>query len=250
MRYIWDQRSEYLDQLPGVPGLRGLIHYLSKNLRLWDMVSTGRCDSIVVNSSFVGSRVRKYYGRSSTVIHPPIANDFFVPPPSTCEQHDYWLAAGAMVSYKRFDLAIAACERLGQPLIIAGSGPEEKKLRKLAGPHTKFHISPDQGQMRSLLQGARGLLFPGVEDFGMIAIEAMACGTPVLALQAGGALDYIKPGLTGAFFAEARVDSLMEAMQRFRPETYAAKQLAGFAANFSKKNFQDHIKTAIDEMFR
>ncbi len=250
MRYIWDQRQEYLQQLPRIPGLSGLIHLLSKNLRLWDVVSTGRCDSLVVNSSFVGKRVEKYYGRKSKVIHPPIDNDFFVPRSAAAakEREGYWLAAGAFVAYKRFDLAIGACEQLKQPLIVAGSGPEEKKLRRLAGPYTKFRIKPEQGELRSLLQGARGLLFPGLEDFGMIAIEAMACGTPVLALQAGGALDYIKPGVTGDFFAAPRLEALSAALQSFRAESFDSEQLVAFAGGFSKRNFQAQMQAAIEQL--
>lgn len=248
MRYIWDQRDEYLKKLTSIPGARSLVHYLSKGLRQWDTVSTHRIDSLVVNSSFVGSRVKKYYGRNSTVIHPPIDCDFFQAPSTPTSQGDYWLAAGAWVSYKRFDLAIAACEALKQPLVIAGSGPEEKNLKKLAGPYTKFQHSPSQTQLRTLLQGARGLLFPGVEDFGMIAIEAMACATPVLALKAGGALDFIKPGSTGEFFDEAQVDTLIAAMQRFDRRNFPREELVGFSRGFSKEAFQTKAQAAIAAM--
>jgi glycosyltransferase involved in cell wall biosynthesis len=248
MRYIWDQRLEYFQQLAKFPGALALINYFSKNLRLWDVVSTGRCDRLLVNSHFVGSRVRKYYGRSSSVVHPPIELEAFYPPAAAPRADSYWLAAGALVPYKRVDLAIAACEALGQPLVIAGSGSEEKKLRKLAGKYTKFHIAPGTDELRELLQGARALLFPGVEDFGMLAIEAMACGTPVVALAAGGALDFIKPGRTGEFFPEATSEALQEVMQGFSRERYSCEELVAFSQQFSKQIFQRNIKEEIAQL--
>jgi glycosyltransferase involved in cell wall biosynthesis len=251
MRYIWDQRLEYFQQLAKFPGALALINYFSKNLRLWDVVSTGRCDRLVVNSSFVGARVKKYYGRTSTVVHPPIDLAYFHPAPAQQGERSpaYWLAAGALVPYKRFDLAIAACEALQQPLIIAGSGPEEKKLRKLAGKYTTFYHAPDHATLRGLLQGAKALLFPGVEDFGMLAIEAMACGTPVLALQAGGALDFIKPGLSGEFFAEASSESLGAALRSFKRDNFSTEKLVAFSQQFSKEIFQRKIKAEIASLF-
>jgi glycosyltransferase involved in cell wall biosynthesis len=247
MRYIWDQRGEYLESLKWVPGARSLISMISANLRLWDIVSSSRVDRFVANSQFVGQRVKRYYNRESTVIPPPIELERFSWDPNA-KSSEYFLAAGAMVAYKRFDLAIRACEALGKRLIIAGSGPMEKQLRAMAGRHTEFVISPDNATMVKLLQGASALLFPGIEDFGMIAVEAMACGTPVISLRGGGALDYVTEGRTGLYFDEPREESLIPVLERFQAKNFSPANLTEMAAGFSREAFLRKIKREISTM--
>src|SRR5690606_4428719 len=135
--------------------------------------------------------------------------DKFEPTPSG--KGEYFLAAGAFVPYKRFDLAIKACQNIGKPLVIAGSGAMESNLRNTATKMVRFEIAPDNHRWKELLQGAQALIFPGVEDFGMIPIESMASGTPVIAYRRGGALDYLRPGVNGEFFDEQTDTSLTEA---------------------------------------
>lgn len=247
MRYIWDQRSHYLDQLPSIPGLRAAMAFTSSRLREWDVSSSNRVDRYVANSSFVAARVRKYYRRPASVLAPPVELDRFLSPTPPAKE-DYFLAAGAFVPYKRFDLAIQAAEKTGTRLIVAGSGPDAPKLRKLTRKFASVVEAPDDHTWIQLMRGAKGLIFPGVEDFGIVAIEALASGTPLLALEAGGALDFVRPGETGAFFAEESVDCLSEALANFRPHDYDHRRLTSFASTFGPAAFVDRFKQEIQQM--
>jgi glycosyltransferase involved in cell wall biosynthesis len=246
MRYVWDQRAEYFHGLKILPGAALAIHLASKALRQWDVVSSQRVDRFVANSTFVAQRVRRYYGHTASVIHPPIDLERFCPLEPGQEKQDYFLAAGAFVSYKRFDLAIEACEALGKKLIVAGSGPMEKSLRRLNGRYTKFEIAPSSSRWVELLQNAQALIFPGVEDFGMVPVEALACGTPIIAFEKGGALDYVVPKRTGLFFGEQHVDSLVKVLSTFDPLQFSAEDLSVFAQTFSADRFVKAMKDEIN----
>jgi glycosyltransferase involved in cell wall biosynthesis len=237
MRYIWDQRKFYLDALGKIPLARAFFQSVSHKLRQWDQVSSTRVDHFIVNSTFVKRRVEKYYGRSATVIHPPCEVRGLASSHVPSEERRYFLAAGALVAYKRFDLAIAACEEAGVELVVAGSGPEEKRLKQLAGKNTRFMISPDKETWERLIKGAKALLFPGIEDFGIVAIEAIAAGTPVIAYKDGGALDFVQPGKTGTFFEEESAQSLGAAIQQFNHANFDMEAMKDFALQFSKDKF-------------
>ena len=244
MRYVWDQRDEYLATLRRIPIVNLGVDFLSTFLRVWDTVSSTRVDAFIANSHFIRQRIRKYYGRDSVVIHPPIDTDKFRPKRHEPKK-DYFLAAGALVGYKRFDLAVQACERLGCKLIVAGDGPELKRLKSIAGKHTEFLTGVSDPEWIELLRGARGLLFPGVEDFGMIAVEAMAAGTPVVAYKAGGALDFILDGKTGVFFEESSVESLSEAIERAKSVAWNSDFLSGHADQFNKDSFLRNFRNQL-----
>ncbi len=247
MRYIWDQKSEYLGKLLRFWPLAIIIESLLKNLRLWDVTSSTRVDKFVVNSNFVGARVRRFYGRSFEVIAPPVDLDFYQVKASK-EPGQYLIAVGAFVPYKRFDLVIQACERLNQKLIIVGNGPLLEKLQALAKGNTTFVIDPPKERLRELLSGAKAMLFPQVEDFGIVAIEALSCGTPLIALSQGGALDYVEDGVNGVFFAEQNVESLTAALQRFNSQTFDRQVVSQSAAKFSKKAFMEKFANQITQM--
>jgi glycosyltransferase involved in cell wall biosynthesis len=153
---------------------------------------------------------------------------------------DYWLVAGALVPYKRVDLAIRACEALGQKLIVAGQGPSLVELQNIAGKNIEFRTNVDNDEWRKLLMNAKGLLFPGIEDFGMTPVEAMALGTPVLAFKRGGALDYIKPGINGDFFNEQTVSSLVQRMQMFESQSWSQEHISHSVSVFDTRQFK-HI---------
>lgn len=241
MRYIWDQREHYLSTLP-LPGLtRPLYHLLSTRLRLWDTVSAQRVDTFIANSHFVAQRVKKFYGRSATVIAPPVPQQRFAKVQALPKQ-DFFLVLGAFVPYKRLDLAIQACEAQQVPLVVAGSGPEESRLRRLAGKNTKFVINPSDLEAEKLLATARGFLFPGVEDFGMTAVESLACGTPVIAFDQGGARDIVEDGVTGIFFSEQTPESLGAAIQRLNRHPLTPATLRQKAEQFSEENFLTQIR--------
>ncbi|HYX32089.1 MAG TPA: glycosyltransferase [Oligoflexus sp.] len=248
MRYIWDQRRYYLTPHRPLSWVEMIKHILLSKLRVWDVASNHRVDRFVANSSFVRSRVKRYYGRDAQVVHPPVAIERFKP--QNPKKGGYFLAAGAFVNYKRFDLAIAACEALGKKLIVAGSGPDEKQLRRLAGKMTEFRVKPSADEWVALFQNADALLFPGVEDFGITAIEALAAGTPVIALKAGGALDFIQEGKTGLFFQEATVESLRQTLENFQSQAFHRDYLTTFAATFSRDNFQRRMRQEIDAIVK
>jgi len=245
MRYAWDQKREYFGRWLDRPVVGWLIEKVLTRLRRWDVASAERVDVFVANSQFVAGRVKAYYGREAVVIHPPIDLKGF---PQKTQTGNYLLVAGALVPYKRFDLAIKAAEALGVRLIVAGAGPEEAKLRSLAGPWTEFRIAPDQAEWVSLLQNARALLFPGIEDFGMIAIEAMSCGTPVIASKAGGALDFIVEGVTGVFFEPGNQSALESVIKAFDERRFSPKQISEYALGYSLNGFQVKMQDQIKKL--
>ncbi len=254
MRYIWDQRDEYTSRLPRLPLLKTMIHKLSSDLRQWDVISANRVDQFVANSRFVQQRVRRFYGRESVVVYPPVDVDRFQKQAQarmTRGSGSYYLVAGAAVSYKRFDLAVSACMKLGRKLIVAGDGPEWQSLRRLGGSHVEFVRRPDDATWESLMGGAKALLFPGVEDFGITGVEAMASGAPVSAQRAGGALDFIDEGRSGLFFDRPEVDDLTNAMKTFEEKfELNPVALADQARRFSTAAFQGAMKQNVDNLIQ
>lgn len=242
MRYIWDQRGEYFQKLEKIPGLNAVLYYMLSQLRTWDHVSSQRVDYFLSNSNFVKTRVEKYYRRESELIHPPVSVENFQNYSIVDEYEDYFIIAGAFVPYKRFDLAIEACKDLGKRLVVAGSGPLEAHLRGLAGPRTEFVISPSQELLATLMAKSQAFLFPGIEDFGILPVEALACGAPVLAYKEGGALDYIQEGLNGEFFESQSVDSLKKAILEFDRKNYDASAVVESSKRFSETEFLSKVE--------
>jgi glycosyltransferase involved in cell wall biosynthesis len=247
MRYIWDQRDEYLGFVRKIPVIGFVVDLISSRLRMWDVASSTRVDLFVANSTFVKHRIKKYYGRGALVIPPPVDIERFKLRGAK-QKKGYFLAAGAFVNYKRFDLAIAACEKLGRKLIVAGQGPDLGKLQKMAGSNTTVINAPDDETWTKLMQEADALLFPGVEDFGITAIEAMAAGTPVIARERGGAIDFIVDGKTGLFFEDASVESLCLAIKRFDSVVWNRVELEQHASKFSRESFISKMRVTLDEL--
>ncbi len=201
MRYAWDQEHAYFPHRQGpVARLRGLV---LTRLRTWDVASAARVDAFVANSRFVAARIERYYRRQATVIHPPVDTGFFTPGEGVGDGTEYALVVSALAPYKRVELALAACERLGMPLRVVGDGPELERLRPLAGPRTRFLGRVDGGELLALYRDAACLLQPGVEDFGISTVEALACGVPVVALGEGGVLDVVEDGVHGVLYPTA-----------------------------------------------
>jgi glycosyltransferase involved in cell wall biosynthesis len=178
------------------------------------------------------------------VVHPPIDVDYWTPDPNI-EREDFFLYAGRLVSYKRPDLAIAAAKESGSRLDIAGAGPEVNRLRAMAGPTVRFIESPSRDELRDLYRRARALVFPGIEDFGMTLVEAQACGTPVIARAAGGALESVVDGRTGHLYADASPSGLAAVMNGWQVSRFQTDEIRANALRFSKERFAEEISDVV-----
>lgn len=249
MRYIWDQRDHYLGRILKLPLVGALTHYLLTQLRVWDSTSSARVDVFVANSEFVKRRVKKYYRRDAEVIHPPVNLKEVRALAEVYDQKpkDYFIAAGALVPYKRFDLAIEAAKITGDRLIVAGAGPEQGKLQQLAAgsKNIEFRIGCERKDFLNLLANTKGMLFPGVEDFGITPIEALALGTPLLAFAKGGALDYLEEGVNGLGFCEQTPASLAETMSRSKKVSWQRDQIIGSTDRFCADLFNERFKAIL-----
>ena len=224
MRYIWDMYPRYLRAMPAITRL--LFGLTAHKMRLWDYASAGRVDAFITNSKFVASRVRKFYGRNATVIYPPVQVQSAVQSTASASpgEKDFYLAVGRLVDYKRFDLAIAACTRLGRSLKIIGTGPELKNLKRIAGPSIEFLGTLSDEQKHQVFARCSALLFPGEEDFGIVPVEAQAHGKPVIGYGSGGLLETVvglperpskKEAATGLYFYKQTVGAMEAAILRY-----------------------------------
>lgn len=209
-RYFWSQREDY--ERPG--GLRAMgLRRFGEWFRAWDRASAANVTTFVANSSHIAAQVRACYGREAEVVHPPVRTGFFTPDNDTPREH-FWLVVSALEPYKRVDLAIHAANKTGHRLVIVGSGSEWPRWRAIAGASVRFVGRIDDEALRRLYRRAGVLIHPQVEDFGIAAVEAQACGLPVVAFGAGGALETVVEGTTGAFFREPTPESVIEAAAR------------------------------------
>ncbi|GGB67976.1 glycosyltransferase [Henriciella pelagia] len=244
MRYIWDQYHHY-HASAGWPA-KILFPGIAHRLRTWDVASAARVDRFVANSNFVAKRIEKFYRRESDVIFPPVAVDEFsaVTPD---EGADYFLAAGELVGYKRFDLVVDAFNELGLKLIIVGDGEERAALEKKARDNITFLGRVPFAELKRHFASCKALIFPGEEDFGMIPVEVMAAGKPVIAYGRGGALDTVVPGVSGILVNEQSVAAFVSAIERFDPKDFSREQLIEHAQTFSKAVFKSKIRTLLSE---
>ena len=239
--YYWGRYEEYVKH-PGFgildPLARIGLKVLVGPLRRWDYKAAQQPDYLIANSTFTQGQIKKYYGRDATVIHPPVDVEDFS---STGSERSGFVITGRQTPYKRFDLAVTACTKLNLPLAVVGTGPEHTKLKKLAGPSIDFKGWLSRDEVIKHVQSAEGFIFPGLDDFGISAVEAMAAGTPVIAYQAGGALDYVVEGKTGLFFSEQTADSLAETLKNFRSNQFDSKYIAEQAKKFSPEVFSQKL---------
>jgi glycosyltransferase involved in cell wall biosynthesis len=247
IRYYWSHYEEFRREFKfGIftPFIRPVIPYFVKKMRTLDLESIKDIDVLIANSEITRERIKKYYKRPSTVIHPPVDVERFTPPPKG-ERNGYVLW-GRHVPYKRFDLAIEACNQLGAQLTIIGSGSDTARLKKLAGPTVKFTGRVSDKELVRLAQSAKGFLFPNEEDFGISAVESLAAGTPVIAYAKGGALDIVQDGETGVLFNHQTVESLVAAMKRFETLSFLPATLHRKAKRFDKGFFDTKIMKVIE----
>jgi len=242
-RYVW-QLDEYLagEGLGKAP--ERLLRPLVAWLRRWDYAAAQRVSHFIAISSAVQARIRNYYKRESTIIHPPVDTSRFQPS-SVDEVQDYYLIVSRLVPYKRIDLAVRAASELGLPLKVAGSGRDLARLKSLAGETVEFLGFVPDVDLPKLMAQCRALLFPGLEDFGISPVQAQAAGRPVIAYRGGGALDTIIEGATGAFFDRLTVDSLMAVWRNFDAFAYNPQQIRSQAQRFDTKSFCKRMQSFI-----
>jgi glycosyltransferase involved in cell wall biosynthesis len=242
MRYVWDQQDAYFGPGRARWPVRAAARAVAPRLRAWDVRSAGGVHRFVANSRLVQERIYRFYLRPSVVVHPPVDLERFAP---AAERDDYYLVLGAPAPYKRFDLALEAFERLGRPLTIAGPGLGRSALgRGRLPPGVTVRDDPSDVEVAGLLARARALVLPGVEDFGIAVVEALASGTPVIALGRGGVVDTVRPLggdgpelPTGVFFDEPTGDALVDAVLRFEAHGFDRDALVASARPFGRDRF-------------
>lgn len=240
-RYLWEPQ---LDSRASNSRLKLKINH---KLRIWDRLAAMRPDYYIANSENIKNKIWKYYRRQSVVVYPPVdVGRFKVYPKEQIK--DYYLCVGRLIPYKKVDLAIEAFNDLKKPLYVVGDGSERKKLQKLAGPTIKFlgHLG-DQDQAKVYGQ-AKAFVFPANEDFGIVPLEAMASGRPVIAYGAGGALETVTEGITGTLFSEQTPQCLISAVRDFDPSRYDPTRLRQRAMNFDNTTFRKNFKETVLEM--
>src|SRR5688572_9272214 len=244
MRYAWDQFDAYFGpERVGRLASRFIYRPIMSRLAQWDAATASRVTRFVANSAYVAGRIRRYYGRAATVVHPPVDTVFFQPGPAAAERH--FLIVSALVPYKRIELAIDACALAGMPLRIAGDGPDRARLEARASSQVTF-LGPVTGEaLRDEYRRAGAVLLPGEEDFGIVPVEAQACGRPVVAYGRGGALETVQDGVTGALFGELTPASMAAALARVAATSFDGARLHAHAERFSRDRHVESMRAVI-----
>jgi len=250
MRYAWDQFDAYFGP-ERLGRASGLARAALRPLARWDAATSGRPDRYVANSQYVARRIRRYYNRAAVVVAPPVDTVFFTP--SAGGPEPYLLVVSALVPYKRLDIAIHAARTAGLPLKIAGEGTDRARLEALAGPEVEFLGRATDENVRELYRGATAVLLPGEEDFGIVPVEAQACGRPVIALARGGALETVVDGETGVLVDSTAPDAWADAMRRVRDAVDSGRafdpaRIRAHAEQFSRDRFLTAMAAEIDAL--
>jgi len=247
MRYVWDQYDEYFGAGRAGVATRATMAAIVPYLRRWDVRTCDRVHYFIANSHNVAERISRIYHRSSDVIYPPVNTDLF----TVSEKDDgYYLIVSALVPYKRVDLAVEAFNRTGEKLLVVGSGPDKEKLQTMAKANIEFLGWQDDVPLAKLYAGCRALIFPGVEDFGIVPLEAMASGKPVLAFAKGGALETVVgkgPGQTGIFFYEQTTVALLQGLAAFSKTQFDPYVIRQHTATFNRAVCKLHIQNYIEQ---
>jgi glycosyltransferase involved in cell wall biosynthesis len=247
MRYIWDLTFEYMEASNLTQGLKSfLVRSIFHYIRIWDALSAMRVNEFVANSYYIAHRIQKCYNRTATVIYPPVDIDRFG---ISDKRDNYFITISRLVPYKRIDLIIRACNELNLPLLIVGDGPCRKDLEKIAKKNVTFlgHLPPPE--MDKYLKNARAFIFSAEEDFGIVNVEAQACGVPVIAYGRGGALETVEADISGVFFYKQDTQSLIDAINRFlwKEDTFDPFVIRDQAKRFPRSRFEYEFKAFVDE---
>lgn len=247
-RYLWDMAADYLSRTAGIGGPgRWLFRRVLPQLQRFDRDAAAQVAHFIANSQFVAERIRRIYGRDAAVIHPPVDVERFAGPETA--PGDYYLVVSELVSYKRVDLAVAACTRAGRKLIVAGDGPDRVRLAATAGSSVQFVGRVGDAEVVRLMRGCCAFLHPQIEDFGITAVEAQAAGRPVIAFRGGGALETVREGETGLFFGEQTTEALTAALDCFERtvERFSPAACRAHAAVFDSSRFRSSIERQLRE---
>ncbi|HUC89169.1 MAG TPA: glycosyltransferase [Patescibacteria group bacterium] len=248
--YYWRQYDQYMKH-PGFgildPLARLGLRILAGPLRRWDYKAAQRVDYFIANSSHIQADIKKYYGRDSVVMHPPVDISRFAV--AKAKPRHGFLTVGRQVPAKHTDIIVKACSQLNLPLNVIGSGPEHDKLAQMAGPTIKFPENVSDSALADYFASAETFLFASYDDFGITPVEAMAAGTPVIAFKAGGALDYVEDGKTGTFFGQQTSESLGKAIKSFDSKKFSHQTIRTSSQKFSSENFQKQFQNFIGRIF-
>ena len=244
MRFAWDDCQKYNRDFYFPTFIKRLVPFFMNYIRMWDRVSAERPDKIIANSNFIARRIKKYFKRESLVINPPVnVNHFEI----SQGKDDYFLIAGRLMAYKRFDIAIRAFNELKLPLKIIGRGPELKRLKKISGPNIEFLGRVSDAELKKYFSRCQAFIFPQEEDFGIIAIEVMASGTPLIAYRSGDIPEHMEEGVSGIFFENQTSEDIIEAVKKFKNCDYDPKIIRENVLKFDKEIFKAKIKEYINK---
>lgn len=246
-RYLWSEAQEYVEEIDAPRFIKRTLPPMLSWLRTWDRIAAERVDLFIANSETVRKRIKKYYGKESVVVHPPVEIERFTV--SDRSEKTYFLAGGRLVAYKRFDIIVDAFTKLGKPLVLFGTGPAEPDLRRRAGKNITFVGRVSDEERARLFSEAIAFINPQEEDFGITVVESMASGRPVIAYGKGGAAETVIEGLTGILFHEQSAEELMDTVLHFSPDAFSPEKIRAFAENFSPQAFRERILTLVREHY-
>ena len=244
MRWVW-RYSEYAERESFGSLTKSVLPFLLSLLKKWDIAAAKRPDFYIANSNVVADRILKFYGRESIVIPPPIDTERFA---GEEPEQDFYLVLSRLASYKRLDLAVEACKRLGRRLVVIGDGPGRQELEKMAGSNTQFLGRQEDSVVADYARRCKALIFPGEEDFGMTPVEINAAGRPVIALRAGGATETVVEGRTGVFFDKQNPESLMAAIENFESMAWDRQEIINHAKQFGREIFASSVRQFVQSL--
>ena len=249
MRYVWDLQEQYLHDAGLDKGLKGIYaKYILNKIKKWDVANSKNVNFFIANSNYVAARIKRIYDRESTVIYPPVDVDFFQ---LEEQKQDYYFTASRLVTYKKVQLIVETFNELPHlKLIVAGNGPEFQKLKKLGKNNIEYVGFVDYEKLKNFMQKAKAFVFAAEEDFGIIPVEAQACGTPVIAFAKGGTLETVVENETGVFFEEQSTQKLKEAIYTFEKTEFNPKKIREHAIKFSKERFENQMKDFVESKFK
>ena len=249
IRYAWDLYHQYLKESGLDKGFKGtLAKYFLHKIRMWDMSTVNRVDHYIANSNYIARRIKKVYGEDSTVIYPPVDVEKF----ELCEEkEEYYFTMSRMVPYKKIDLIVETFSKTNKKLIVAGTGPDMEKIKSFAGDNVEFVGFVSDEEAIKYMQKAKAFVFAAEEDFGIVPVEAQACGTPVVCLGKGGTKETVIDGKTGVHFQEQTVDSLLQALEKIEQnyDTFEPEIIREHALKFSKERFEKEIEEFVNEKY-